>query len=95
MSILYRGPSIDASHQASVHLDKRFQRRRFLKIGKSETRIACGGYVCKWIGTKLAISIADLPLMLPTKFQFIWLRGFRGIFKCGNRKEKYLGSVTI
>jgi hypothetical protein len=27
MSILYRGPSIDASYQVSVHLVKRFQRR--------------------------------------------------------------------
>ena len=26
---LYRGPSIDASYQVSVHLGKRFQRRRF------------------------------------------------------------------
>jgi hypothetical protein len=25
---------------------------------------------------KLAISIEDLPWMLPTMFQFIWLRGF-------------------
>ena len=30
MSILYRGPSIDASYQVSIHLAKRFQ-RRFLK----------------------------------------------------------------
>jgi hypothetical protein len=29
MSTLYRGPSIDASYQVSVHLAKRFQRRRF------------------------------------------------------------------
>jgi hypothetical protein len=28
MSILYRGPSNDASYQVSVHLDKGFQRRR-------------------------------------------------------------------
>jgi hypothetical protein len=46
MSNLYRGSSIDASYQVSVHLDKRFQRRRFLKIGLLETRIACGGHVC-------------------------------------------------
>jgi hypothetical protein len=46
MSNLYRGPSIDDSYQVSVHLAKRFQRRRFLKIGQSETRIACGGHVC-------------------------------------------------
>ena len=46
MNSLYRGPSIDASYQVSVHLTKRFQRRRFLKIGQSETRIACAGHVC-------------------------------------------------
>jgi hypothetical protein len=46
MSNLYRGPSIDASYQVSVHWAKWFQRRRFLKIGQSETRIACGGHVC-------------------------------------------------
>jgi hypothetical protein len=44
ISNLYRGPSIDASYQVSVHLAKPFQ-RRFLKIGQSETRIACGGHV--------------------------------------------------
>jgi hypothetical protein len=37
---------IDASYQVSVHLAKQFQKRRFLKIGQSETRIACGGHVC-------------------------------------------------
>jgi hypothetical protein len=46
MSNLYRGPAIDASYQVSIHLTKRFQRRRFLKIGQSETRIAYGGHVC-------------------------------------------------
>ena len=52
MSNLYRGPSIDASYQVSDLLAKWFQRRRFLEIDQSETRIACGGHVCQWIGTK-------------------------------------------
>ena len=43
MSSLHRGHSIDASYQVSVHLAKRFQRRRFKKIGQSETRIAMFG----------------------------------------------------
>jgi hypothetical protein len=43
---VYRGHAIDASYQVSVHLAKRFQRRRFLTIGQSETRIAYGGHVC-------------------------------------------------
>jgi hypothetical protein len=46
MSNLYRGHAIDASYQVLVHLAKRFQRRRFLKIDQSETRIAYGGHVC-------------------------------------------------
>ena len=46
MSNLYKRPSLDASFQGSVHLAKRFQRRRFLEINPSETRIACGGHVC-------------------------------------------------
>jgi hypothetical protein len=46
MSNLYRGPSIDASYQVSVQLGKQFQRRRFLEIDQSKTRIDCGGYVC-------------------------------------------------
>jgi hypothetical protein len=40
MSNIYRGPPIDAFYQVSVHLAKRFQRRRFLEIDQSETRIA-------------------------------------------------------
>jgi hypothetical protein len=61
MSNLYRGPFIDASYQVSDHLAKRFQRKRFLEIDQSETRIACGGHVCSWIGTKLALLIEDSP----------------------------------
>ena len=38
MSNLYRGPSIDASYQVSVHLAKQFQRRRILKISQSDTK---------------------------------------------------------
>jgi hypothetical protein len=47
MSNLHRGHSIDASYQVLVHFAKQFQRRRFKKIGQSETRIACGGHVCQ------------------------------------------------
>jgi hypothetical protein len=40
MSNDYRGHSINASYQVSVHLAKQFQRRRLLKISQSEKRIA-------------------------------------------------------
>jgi hypothetical protein len=39
-------PSIDASHQISIHLAKQFQRRRFLEIDQPETGIAYGSHVC-------------------------------------------------
>ena len=55
MSNLYREPSIDASYQVSVHLAKRFQRRRFLEIDQPETRIAYSGHVCLQVATKWAI----------------------------------------
>jgi hypothetical protein len=38
-------PSIGASHQVSVHLAKKLQRRRFLEIDHSETRMAYDGHV--------------------------------------------------
>jgi hypothetical protein len=46
MSNLSRRPAIDASYHVSIHLAKWFQRRTFLEIDQSETRIACGGHVC-------------------------------------------------
>jgi hypothetical protein len=47
MSILYKGPSKDAPYQVSLHLAKRFQKRRsFLEIDQLETRIANGSHVC-------------------------------------------------
>ena len=38
MSSLYRGPSIDASYQVSVHLAKRFW-RRFLKLANQKQEL--------------------------------------------------------
>ena len=39
MSNLNRGPPIDASYHISVHLAKRFQKRRFLEIGQPEKEL--------------------------------------------------------
>ena len=39
-----------------------------------------GGHACKLIGTTYAMFMEDLPLMLPTKFLFIWPNGFREDF---------------
>ena len=66
-----------------------FRGKDFLEINQSETRIVCGGHVCYWIGTKLAILIEDTIQMLPTKFRFIWPSGFRGedLKKSANQKQ--------
>ena len=62
MSNLYRGPSIDASYQVSVHLAMWYQRRRFLEIDQSETRIACGGYVCYWNWNEMSTLYRGPPI---------------------------------
>jgi hypothetical protein len=46
MSNSHRGPSIDVSYYATVHLVKLLQSIRFLEIDQSETRIACAGHLC-------------------------------------------------
>jgi hypothetical protein len=43
--VLYKDCSF-ISDTFSVHLVKQFQRRNFLEIDQSETRIACGSHVC-------------------------------------------------
>jgi hypothetical protein len=40
MSNLYRGPAIDASYQVSVHLAKRFQRRRLKKSANQKQELS-------------------------------------------------------
>jgi hypothetical protein len=55
-----------------------FREENFVEINQSEKRIAFGGHVCQRIGTKLAIFIKDFPMMLSTKFRFIWPSVFRG-----------------
>ena len=45
MCNLYRGLVIDASYPVLVYLPNQFQRRRFLEIDQSETRIAYGCHV--------------------------------------------------
>jgi uncharacterized protein YaeQ len=45
ISNLNRGLSLDDSYQVLVHLSKQFK-RRFIEIGQSEKRIACGSHIC-------------------------------------------------
>jgi hypothetical protein len=52
ISNIYRGPFIDATYQVLVYLEQQFQRRTFLEIDESETKIACSSNACKKIGAK-------------------------------------------
>ena len=90
MSNHYKGPSIGASYQVSVHWAKRFQRRKFLEIDHSETQIACGGHVFNESGRK------EHPLQktfhrsfLPNVGSF-WESDFRGEYfqKSTNQKQE-------
>jgi hypothetical protein len=56
MSILYRGPAIDASYQVSVHLAMRFRGEDFLNSANQKQELPMAamfvdGHVCCWIGT--------------------------------------------
>jgi hypothetical protein len=54
MKKLYRGSYIDASCQAVS------EEKIFLNSSQSETRIALGGHICWWNGTKWRNFIEDL-----------------------------------
>jgi hypothetical protein len=64
MSYLYRGPSIDASYQVSVHLAERFQRRRLKceKLMDDRRRMPSDGKSshCLWQGELKINSIGGI-----------------------------------
>jgi hypothetical protein len=61
MSNLYRGPSIDASYQVSVHLAKRFQRRRSFKNQTNQKQEILVSY---WSISKTAFPLKPLRQMI-------------------------------
>ena len=65
MSNRYRGPSNGAYYQVSAHLAKRFQRRWFLEINQSETKIACVGHVSSVSGPYRPITPYVKPFFTP------------------------------
>ena len=77
ISNLYRRPSIDASYQVSVHLAKRFQRRRFLKKSANQKQeLPVAAMYVNGSGQNVQ-SLERTLQMLPTKFQFILAEGFQ------------------
>ena len=63
MSIIYKGPSIDASNQVSVHLAKGFQRRR-LKCEKL-TNDGCKSSHCLWQGELITYLVKYQSMLHP------------------------------
>ena len=55
-----------------------FRGEDFSNISQSETRIALGGHICWWNGTKWRNFIEDLTSMLTAKIGSIWPSCFRG-----------------
>jgi hypothetical protein len=63
MSNLYRGPSIDATYQVSVHFAKRFQSRRFFRNRPISIKNCLWRPCLLRIEPKWTIFIEDLPYM--------------------------------
>ena len=90
MSNLYRGPSNDASYQVSIHLAKRFQRRRFFRNQPIRNKNGLWRPCLLTDRDEMSNLYRGMPQMLPTKFQFIWPSGFRGedLKKLANQKQE-------
>jgi hypothetical protein len=58
-------------------LAKQLQRRRYLEVDQSETRMACGGHLGSPIGIKNKNFVEDLPMIIPGQFGFNCPSGFR------------------
>jgi hypothetical protein len=90
ISNLHRGHSIDASCHVLVNLAKWFQRRRFKKIGQSETRIACGGPCLLTDQDEMSTLHRGHSIDVSCHVSVIWSSGFRGgdLKKLANQKQE-------
>ena len=92
ISNLYRRPSIDASYQVSVHLAKRFQRRRFFKSANQKRQQPVVAMFVNGSGQNEQSLQRTFHrcFLVPTKFRFIWPSGFRGedFFKSANQRQE-------
>ena len=78
MGNLYRGPSIAATYQVSVHLAKRFQRRRFF-MNRPISNKNCLFRPCLLRDQDYMSNLYREPAIYASyQVRFIWPSGFRG-----------------
>ena len=80
MSNLNRGPSKDASHQISIYLAKRFQRRRFFRNQPIRNK-NCLWWPCllmDWDEMSNLYTEPYIDASYQVSVRFIWPSGFRG-----------------
>ena len=78
ISNIYRGPSKDGSYHVLIHLATRFQKRRFFR-DQPIRNMNCLWRPCLFTDRNQMNNLYRvLPRTLPTKFRFIWQKGFRG-----------------
>ena len=78
MSNLYRGPSIDASYQVSVHLAKRFQRRRFFLYRPIRNKNCLWRPCLSMDRDKMSIIYREPSIYASYQISVHWESGFRG-----------------
>ena len=90
MSNRNRGLSIDASYQVSLHLAKRFQRRRILKNQPIRNKNRLWQPYLLIDRDEMSNLYRGPPQMHPTKFRFILPSSFRGedLKKQANQKQE-------
>ena len=89
MSILYRGPSIDASYQVLDHLAKWFQSRRFKKSTNQKQELPVVAMFSNGSGRNEQSLQRTFRCFLPS-FGSFWPSGFRGedLKKSANQKQE-------
>jgi hypothetical protein len=76
MSILYRGPSIDASYQVSVHMAEGYQRRRLKceKLTDDRRRTPSDGKWAKNVRLQITSDYRLHPITWKYVIDYNWLR---------------------
>ena len=91
MSILYKGPSKDGSYQASIHLAKRFQRKRFFR-NQPIRKMNCLWWPCLLMDRDEMSNVYrrhDIDASYQVSVHLaMWFQRRRFFFKSANQKQE-------